>query len=207
MTLVVLAIATAAYCLLGVILLGARKSRYSHVRSTIAELGEVGAPLARAASVGLFVPVGLACLAIAVAVASQPTRSPELTAGVSVIAASIGIGYVGTALIPCDPGSPLRGSNRQTVHNLIGTVQYVGVACGLWLVGRAPSATLREAGLVPIFLGGACAVGLAFVLLSVPQTLRVRGALQRLTELASFVALVAGVDLLRGSASFLASGH
>lgn len=203
MTLVALAIAASVLWAIGIVIAGARRPGYSHVRNTVSELGEMGAPGARVISLALFVPVGLTCLAIAVAVAGQPSSSPDLASGVSVIAASIGIGYVGASLIPCDPGSPLRGSPRQTVHNLIGTVQYVGVACGLWLAGRSPSATLRDAGLISVFLAGACFVGLAYVMLSVPQTMRVRGLLQRITELASFAALIAGVDLLRGSASFL----
>lgn len=168
-----LAILGGAALALSIERLGRGHPGYRHVRDTISELGQTGAPQARLVAFGVFLPFGLAMAAVAAA--SRPA-SPA----VALLAGCLAVGYVGAALFPCDPGSPLAGSWRQSLHNIAGAIQYVGGAYAIWQLGQTR----------PPLVVAAAMVGAAAVLLSVPAVSRWRGAIQRIAEAALLVSLV-----------------
>jgi hypothetical protein len=162
-----------AFLAKGIRQLGKRYPNYSHVRRTISELGEVGAPDQRLVALGLFLPVGVALLIVAALVYSRSTP-------VAALALSISIGYLGAAAFPCDPGSPLSGSARQGLHNLAGGIEYIGGAFALMTIARDFGAMYQVLGFV--------VVGVA-IALSVPAAAAVRGLIQRIAEACLFVGL------------------
>lgn len=155
--------------------LAPRKPGYRHGVHTISELGEVGAPDAARVAWALFLPVGLLLLPL---VAAYRALAPAVAA----LAACVATGYVVAALFPCDPGSPASGTPRQAVHNLGGAVEYLGGALCLFWASEDFGIAYRALG----FVVAAVAIGLTVL----PQR-SVRGALQRVGELALFGALVA----------------
>jgi len=152
---------------LAILVLAYQRSGYSHRRHTISELGEVGTPVSRWVSWGVFLPVGLGLAYIAFTVKGvAPT--------VSLLAACVSVGYLAAAIFPCDPGSPLSGSLRQGLHNIGGGVEYIGGAYALWQLGNVqPTGLLHLSALV---------VSLIALLLSSTALLSIRGLLQRAAE-------------------------
>lgn len=168
-----LALVSALLLALGLWRTGLRHRGYSHIGHTISELGEAGAPCAKQVAFGVFLPFGLSMMALGWL--SRGSHPPA-----AALAACIGVGYLGAALFPCDPGSPLIGSWRQTLHNLAGAIQYVGGAAVIWRLQMGHAAYALLAWLV----GGAA------VLLSVPAARPWRGGVQRVAELALLASLV-----------------
>ena len=195
---------TALLCTLflgvGIVYFASRTSGYSHRRHTISELGEIGGPYSRLVRMGLFLPVGLCCLALARWFVETVAPS-DLSRGASTLAISLAVGYLVAAFFPCDPGSPLQGSWRQGVHNLGGGAEYVGGASGLWLIGGSLRAATSESAIGTAFIVGACLVGSAVIVLSTPALFRWRGATQRIAELVLFIALVVVAYLVDGRRS------
>lgn len=169
----ILSAVASAWLLAGVVWLAARRPTYRHVRDTISELGETGAPDQRLCAWGLFLPVGLLLLASA---AGWREAHPWL----ALLALCLGLGYVGAAAFPCDPGSPLSGSTRQDVHNLAGGIEYVGGAWALYRLAETAGPHFRIAGFV---------VFGAVVALSFRHPWR--GAVQRVAEVCLFGGLLA----------------
>jgi hypothetical protein len=164
------------------------------VRHTISELGDIVSPSSQIVSLGVFLPVGVGCLAIARWSADRLAGS-ELSAGLSTLALSLAIGYIVGAIFRCDPGCPLEGSWRQGIHNLGGGIEYVGGAAGLWRIGGALKDSATHS--LGIGFGAAAAiVAVAVVLMSVPALFRWRGAVQRVAEVLLFAGLIAGTGLL-----------
>lgn len=166
-------LAAAAYLLAACMVLGRRKAGYSHCLHTISELGERGACDARFVALGLFLPVGLLLLA-----AAAVTWRGDARAGA--LALCIGVGYLGAACFPCDPGSPRSGSWRQGMHNLAGGVQYIGGAMALMALAPGQGMVFQLAGAV--VLGCGIAIGLL-------SPTAWRGALQRVAEVCLFAGL------------------
>ncbi|MET0230754.1 MAG: DUF998 domain-containing protein [Rhodanobacteraceae bacterium] len=175
-----LGIVAGIYLAIGTVLLARRRPEYSHLRNTISELGETGARDQRLVAAGLFLPVGVVLL-----LAASLLRFPS-PAG-SMLALAIAIGYVGAALFPCDPGSPLSGTWRQTLHNFAGGIEYIGG--GFALVTLA-----RDFGL-PFQIAGFVAIGAAIALSVLPST-GSRGAIQRVAELCLFGGLARAAGLV-----------
>ncbi|MFD2937437.1 DUF998 domain-containing protein [Spirosoma flavum] len=162
-----LALFSALLLLTGISYFGWRKPAYSHWHDTISEVGEVGSPLARAVSYGLFLPVGL-LLGLVAALAD--------TTALAGLAGCIGTGYVVAAFFPCDVGSPVSGSGRQQIHNIGGAVEYIGSA--YWLTQLSPQRMVMGYNLYSI-AAGSLIVG--SILLSIPG-LGIRGLIQRIME-------------------------
>lgn len=155
------------YLMAGVVYLGCKKESYSHFKDTISELGERGSEIFRSASYGLFLPVGLGLLFIAIGADKN-----EVLLGLSIC---LSVGYTVSAFSPCDPGSPIEGSWRQHIHNLAGFVQYAG---GIYFL-------LQVSG-YSIFAG---IVFICLIFISFPQN-PVRGIAQRVAELLLFGSLI-----------------
>lgn len=167
----------ATYLFASLIALAPRKAGYSHLKHSISEIGEIGAPDQRLVAFGLFLPIGLVLLLVAYLV--RPA-SPSAAA----LALCIAIGYIGAAAFPCDPGSPLFGTARQALHNLAGAVEYVGGGFALM--------TLAERFGQPFELGGFVVLGTAFALSVIPSN-SVRGIIQRIAEMCLFGGLALAV--------------
>jgi hypothetical protein len=181
------------YLVSGVFWFRRRRHDYTHLRHTISELGEVGAPDARAVSSGLFAPIGVGLLMLGWMVNTGSAPS-EMHAAVSLLAVVLGIGYLGGAIFPCDPGSPLGGSWRQQLHNLAGGVEYVGGALALLRAAQAmPEDTLLHNWL-QISAGG---VAIVAVGLSIQALFPVRGVVQRVGEFLLFGNLVLLIWLIQ----------
>lgn len=160
----------AAYLTVALLSLAPHKLGYSHIKHTISEIGEIGSRHERFVAFGVFLPVGLLLLAVA-----YLARSPTPAAGA--LALCISVGYIGAALFPCDPGSPLTGSSRQGVHNLAGAVEYVGGGFALMIIGQDFGQPFELAAFIVLV----AAVGL-----SILPPAAGRGLLQRIAEACLF---------------------
>ena len=152
-----------------------RKPAYNHARHTISELAESGSEYSRHVSFGVFLPI-----AISLAVIAWLLRSSDPP--IAALALSIAAGYGLGAVFPCDPGSPLAGSARQTIHNLGGGIEYIGGALSLLWIGESAWHGFRFAGML---------VGISAILLSFES--RVRGLIQRIAESCLFLGLLAAL--------------
>lgn len=171
---------SAIYLFVSLFALAPRKPGYSHVKHSISELGEVGAPDQRFVAIGLFLPIGLALLLVAYLV--RPVSQV-----VAALALCIAIGYIGAAIFPCDPGSPSSGTMRQNLHNIAGGVEYVG--------GGFALLTLAERFGQPFRIAGFIVLG-ATIALSVLTSNSFRGLIQRIAEFCLFGGLGLAVWLV-----------
>jgi hypothetical protein len=178
-----LTVFAALYLFAFLVFLGYRTPGYSHVRHTISELGEIGAPYARLVAVGVFAPVGASVL-----LAAYLTRSTAPDP--ALLALCISVGYLVAAMFPCDPGSPVSGSSRQAIHNLGGAVEYIGGAFALVRIAKHVGQPFEAAGL--IVFGAAIAISLA------PLS-AVRGLIQRVAEVCLFGGLALALWLGRAA--------
>jgi hypothetical protein len=166
---------------------------YSHISSTISELGETGAPRAQQVSFGFFLPVGLLVwLALWLVWREAPGRYVSL---VLIALSSLGAGYVAAAFFPCDSGAPLFGTWRTQVHNVVGFIDYAGTATDFLLISRhfAGRDTTFQA---VVFLVAGLLVLMSVALLSVEATFPIRGAIQRVAEVIRFSGIIFVCHLL-----------
>jgi hypothetical protein len=169
------------YLAVSVVLLAAARPDYSHVRDTISQLGESGAPRARRMSYGVFLPVGLALAFVSYALLSR-------SFDVALLAAGMAVGYLGAWLFPCDAGSPPWGTWRQVVHNCCGGVQYVVGGFALYRI-RAQNGPLSWAPAAVIF----CALVTPFAL----RRFGMLGLSQRVAELTLFISLALAIGRMQ----------
>ena len=88
-----LTITMSLFLLTAVIWLAARRPGYYHVRNTISELGEFHSPMQRVVAYGVFLPVGVMLLVVAVL-----SRSATPTG--AVLALCMAVGYIISAFFP-----------------------------------------------------------------------------------------------------------
>ena len=174
-----------------VLVLSRHRPGYSHLRQTISELGESGARDERSAAIFAFAPAGFT---IWLFVAALAFAVPQLAQGPGAwLFASLGAGYVGAAIFPCDPGAPMWGTWRNNLHNLLAGLGYFGACAGMIELGRSMEdvAALRAIADVSQFMGQAAFIGIFLLFFDSP----VRGLVQRLLEAAfySWMLLVAVV--------------
>lgn len=169
----VLPFAALGFLAVALVLLAQRKVGYSHVRHSISELGETGAPDERLVAYGVFLPIGLVFAFVALMLREH--------AQAAALAASVAAGYVVAAFFPCDPGSPMYGSFRQGVHNLGGAVEYVGGGLSLMALSESLGPALR--------FGGFVVLGSVAALTFLPSGTSVRGLVQRVAECVLFAAV------------------
>jgi len=155
-----------------------RRPGYSHIRQTISELGETGAPDAKKVAMFAFAPAGHAMWLF---VAALAFAVPELAGGPGLwLFALLGVAYVGAAMFPCDPDAPLWGTWRNNVHNLLAGCGYLGALAGMIELGKAMETVPALHALASISKAGGQAALFGVFLLSFPSP--VRGLIQRLVE-------------------------
>ncbi len=168
-----------AYLFAALFVLGRKKPGYSHLRHTISELGESGAPQETLVAMGVFLPIGLVLLLVAYLVRHLAVEEFAL-------ALCLALGYIVAAVFPCDAGSPTSGSWRQAIHNAGGAVEYLGGAFALVRMAEYLGPLFKVLGMV--VLGSA-------ILISLPPLAAVRGLVQRVAELCLFGGLALSVKL------------
>jgi len=182
------------YLAVGIWWFARRRPDYRHMRHTISELGEYGARDARGVGLGLFAPVGLGLLALGLPALSAGLEN--LRGALGLLAVAVAVGYMGAALFPCDPGSPLAGSWRQQLHNLAGGVEYAGGAFAL--VQASAALTEAPAWLAPWLRVSAGVIVAVTVGLSLQAAFPIRGSVQRIGEAALFGNILLLAWLSRG---------
>ncbi|MEO8011786.1 MAG: DUF998 domain-containing protein [Dokdonella sp.] len=172
-----LTIITATYLFASMFVLASRKVGYRHIADTLSEIGEIGSRDQRFVAFGLFLPIGVLLLLVAYLVFPVSRASAAL-------ALCVAVGYVGAAVFPCDPGSPMSGTPRQAAHNLAGAVEYAGGGFALMTLAESLGPAFKIAGFV--VLGSAIA-------LSVVPANSVRGLIQRAAEMCLFGGLALSI--------------
>jgi hypothetical protein len=181
-----LAIATILFGVIFYTVGSAIKPGYSSIRDFISELNARGTPWAETLSWFGFVPLGL--LFGSFLIASSPIARVR---GVSRIGLwllwSQPIGFIGTALAPCDLGCPTDGSPSQIAHDFLSLTSYFAGVLAFVLLSFAPrlSTSLR------LFFLSAGAIWLAILIIMIqPEVADFRGLLQRLSDLVLAIGLV-----------------
>ncbi len=174
MNMLLLSIATTSFLISTIVYFDKIRPDYSFIKQTISELGESGATNAKTVSWLVFFPVGLSCAVIGLVQYQSNNGTIALLAG------SLAVGYLAAAIFPCDRGSPIVGTWKQTLHNIGGAFQYFGGFVALTQLGG--DQTFYN------YLSYAVAIALAG--LSITLITPVRGLLQRLGEVALFGGLI-----------------
>jgi hypothetical protein len=169
---------------------GMLASGHSHIEDFISELGAVGTPWGPAVSLGGFLPTGLVSLAFLIVAA--PLVAPRGGAMVGyALLASIGMAYVGAAFAPCDPGCPaFPTSVRQLLHNLLGTLEYVGGGIGLLVFAATYFKRRRDTVAQGILFVAGAVVLIVFTGIADPTLGRWHGLIQWIGEVALFGSLL-----------------
>ena len=108
---------------------------YSHTTSFISELGASGTPHAPIMNYLGFVPAGLLLAAFGISFMSITSRHVLAVAG-SALVVLFGLGVAASGIFSCDPGCPVSaGSLENAIHNGIGPLAFIALACGVGLLG------------------------------------------------------------------------
>ena len=156
----------------GIIYVASKSPHYSHLKHTISELGEDNAPYSRIVNMGLFLPVGIILILIGLL-----NRDNTIISGLAIC---LGVGYLVSALFPCDRGSPLAGSIKQTIHNIGGFIEYGG---GIYFLNKSRHLLLTPGFIEPQWITGFLV--LCVILTSLPG-FKLRGLFQRTVEFILF---------------------
>lgn len=156
------------------------KPEFNHVSQYISEINATGTPNAGVLGWVGFIPLAMVAFSLLVSI-----RSHLRVRGVSHIGWLLlflwPLGYLLSALAPCDAGCPIDGSSSQEIHNVVAVISYWGFACGSLLLAFTPKTawTVRVA-----FVLLAVIIALGFLLMTAYPLLEIRGAIQRFTEVA-----------------------
>ncbi len=108
------------YLFFGVYHYAQKRPNYSHLKHTISELGENASEFEKPVGFKVFMPVGLAFVLLSGLMYSTNTA-------VAVLSGAMGFSYFLSAWFPCDPGTPMSGSWKNSVHNLVGGLAYATI--------------------------------------------------------------------------------
>lgn len=169
---IVLLYAIIIFLVAGIIYFAFKSPHYSHLTHTISELGEDGAVNNRAANLGLFLPAGLLLILIGLLTSDN--------ANIRGLSICLGAGYLVSALFPCDPGSPLSGSTKQTIHNIGGFIEYGG---SIYFLNKSRHLLFTPGFIEPQWIIGFLVI--CVILASLPG-FKLRGLFQRIVELLLF---------------------
>jgi len=173
----VAAVLVSGISVLGTWWFGRRAAGYRHLRDTISELGAAGMKDARAVAWLWFAPSGVIFVVAALALGQALGTDGAMRA--ASILAFIGVGWIGAAIFPCDPGAPAFGTVRNHFHNLLGGGAYLAGAAGMMEMARGLEDTH------PLLATSAQVSGpivlLGLFLISLPE-IPMRGLIQRVME-------------------------
>ena len=156
----------------GIFFYAKKRPAYSHLKHTISELGEAGSTCEKSVGFRVFMPVGLGCFLLA-----GFTYQDNWPA--SVLLGAMGFGYFFSAFFPCDPGTPMSGTWKNSIHNLVGGMAYVTMGYHL------KALIDQQLGLFPEVAFIALAMFLFNFIIGWPKQLV--GLTQRLAETAVFL--------------------
>lgn len=167
-------------------ILGSTRGDYSSLANYLSELGATGTSTQTLTNTLAFPMVGISCLAILIALWHRLPKTGGVRAGLICLGLGIPAGYFGAVIFPCDYGCPLEGSCSQSMHNLLGLVQYPLGVVGFVLLSLnlKPRPARRWA---CAFAGAAMAIG--FVMMLLPEQAAFRGGWQRLSDYTAFLVL------------------
>ena len=172
----------ALYWLWGLVYFPTLLPDYQAISQTISELGAFSTPLANRVNYAWSLPLGLLQCWAVFGERRQRDLPDDVRNGL-VGLGCVGIAYATGALFPCDPGSPLWGSWRQLLHNLFGSLEYLGGGIGLLLL----AASRRNQRPLAIALQwSGITVLAALLLMTIPQLFCIRGAVQRIADILLF---------------------
>ena len=182
-------IAVAALLFAGIILpevLGTTRSDYSSFANYLSELGANDTSTQALTNSLAFPLVGISCILIIIALWHRLPNRGGVRAGLVCLALGLPLAYFGAAVFPCDYGCPIEGSASQTVHNLLGLVQYP-----LAIVGFALLAANLKSNPVwrAAFALAAAAMAIGFVMILIPHQVGLRGLWQRMGDYTAFLVL------------------
>lgn len=148
--------------------IGAADNDYDPLTMFLSELGADGMPYAAPVNYLVFPATGLLTAVLLVLAAKKLPRHALVTIGL-VLCLGVSIGYGGAAAFPCEPGCPVEGGLRQSVHNSLGLFEYGGATLGLAFL----TVGLKRLNAYPLMLvsGAACALvvtGFAMMLAVMP---------------------------------------
>lgn len=182
-------IAVAVLLFSGIILpeiLGATRSDYSSFANYLSELGANGTSTQNLTNKLAFPMVGISCVLIVIALWHRLPLTGGIRAGLICLALGLPLAYFGAAIFPCDYDCPIEGSASQSVHNLLGLVQYPLAVIGFGLLAA-------NLGSKPVwrvlFSIAAAAMTIGFVMMLTPGQASFRGAWQRLGDYTAFIVL------------------
>ena len=182
-------VAVAALLFSGIILpeiLGATRSEYSSFANYLSELGANDTTTQSLTNRLAFPMVGISCILVVIALWHRLPHSRGVRTGLICLALGLPLAYLGVAVFPCDFGCPLEGSASQTIHNLLGLIQYPLAVIGFVLL----SLNLGSKPIWRLLFGlAAAAMAMGFVMMLAPDQASYRGAWQRLGDYTAFLVL------------------
>jgi hypothetical protein len=192
------ALGAAAILLLVTVLGDLVRPGYDAATQYISELGELGAPNGALVSLGGFLPIGFLVLAF-LALALPELFPAPLGKLAALLLATVPLAYVVAAFARCDPGCPMEGTARQTLHNTFGFLEYIGGTLGLFAAAASfRSRPAWRAFALPTLLAGAIVLVAVF---GVGATSALgRGTIQRIGDATFFLWFAAAGWRLRASA-------
>lgn len=168
---------------------------YSHLSQFISELGATGAPHGRLVGLGGFVPAGVLLCIYAIAAWLALPRSVSGTIGFGLIVL-FALGLLFGGVYPCDAGCSFDSpSEAQVMHNLWGGVGYLTAPLALVLLGLASRRWPGAGFLLPLGMGAAAVVAVAFVAMIADGPYA--GLAQRILELGVAAWILGSVVYLR----------
>lgn len=182
-------IAVATLLFSGIILpeiLGATRSDYTSFANYLSELGATGTSTQALTNSLGFPLVGISCILVVIALWHRLPHTAGVRAGLICLVLGLPLAYFGAAVFPCDYGCPIEGSASQTVHNLLGLIQYPLAVIGFALL----AANLKSHPVWRVgFALAAAAMAIGFVMLLIPNQASLRGLWQRMGDYTAFLVL------------------
>lgn len=166
--------------------LGATRSDYSSFGNYISELGASGSSTEELTNRLVFPLVGISGFLIIIALWYRLPDSKGIRSGLICLALGLPCAYIGAAIFPCDLGCPVEGSGSQSIHNLLGLIQYPLAVIGfVLLAANLKSHPVWRAG----FALAAAAMAIGFVMMLMPSQENLRGLWQRMGDYTAFIVL------------------
>ncbi len=179
-------IAVAALLFSGIILpeiLGATRNDYSSFANYLSELGASGTSTQGLTNMLAFPMVGISCLLVIIALWHRLPSSGGVRAGLVCLGFGLPLAYLGAAVFPCDYGCPIEGSASQSIHNLLGLIQYPLAVIGFALLAfNLKSHPVWRA----LFALAGALMAIGFVMMLMPGQANFRGGWQRLGDYTTF---------------------